>query len=115
MIRDFGSFTRRGLLADLDRPVEMRWGQIGERAGGARLERIILLFWSQYYFLISAFVPIHIFNVMIFHEKNIHSFMISMQISMFIRDDDIFPKNCLTGSTGCGVCRSSEGMATREA
>ena len=34
MIRDFGSFTRRGLLADLERPAEMWWGQIAERAGG---------------------------------------------------------------------------------
>ena len=30
----FGSFTRRGLLADLERPAEMWWGQITERAGG---------------------------------------------------------------------------------
>ena len=34
MIRYFGSFTRRGLLADLERPAEMWWGQIAERAGG---------------------------------------------------------------------------------
>ena len=34
MIRDFGSFTRRGLLADLEHPAEMWWGQIAERAGG---------------------------------------------------------------------------------
>ena len=34
MIRNFGSFTRRGLLADLERPAEMWWGQIAERAGG---------------------------------------------------------------------------------
>ena len=33
MIRDFGSFTRRALLADLERPVEMWWGQIAEKAG----------------------------------------------------------------------------------
>ena len=26
MTRDFGSFTRRGLLADLERPAEMWWG-----------------------------------------------------------------------------------------
>ena len=40
MIRDFGSFTRRGLLADLERPAEMWWGQIAERAwgGGGRGE-----------------------------------------------------------------------------
>ena len=36
MIHDFGSFTRRGLLADLERPVEMWWGQIAERAGGGK-------------------------------------------------------------------------------
>ena len=36
MIRDFGSFTRRGLLADLERPVEMWWGQIGEREQGGK-------------------------------------------------------------------------------
>ena len=34
MIRDFGSFTRRGLLADLELPAEIWWGQITERAGG---------------------------------------------------------------------------------
>ena len=34
VIRDFGSFTRRGLLADLERPAEIWWGQIAERAGG---------------------------------------------------------------------------------
>ena len=34
MIRDFGSFTRRGLLADLERPAEMWWGQIAEREQG---------------------------------------------------------------------------------
>ena len=34
MIRDFDSFTRSGLLADLERPVEMWWGQIADRAGG---------------------------------------------------------------------------------
>ena len=33
MIRDFGSFTRRGLFVDLERPAEMWWGQIAERAG----------------------------------------------------------------------------------
>ena len=36
MIRDFGSFTRRGLLADLERPAEMWWGQIAERARGGK-------------------------------------------------------------------------------
>ena len=34
MIRDFGSFTRRGLLADLERPAEIWWGHIADRAGG---------------------------------------------------------------------------------
>ena len=34
MIRDFGSFTRRGLLADLERPTEIWWGQIADRAVG---------------------------------------------------------------------------------
>ena len=34
MIRDFGSFTRRGLLADIERPTEIWWGQIADRAGG---------------------------------------------------------------------------------
>ena len=34
MIRDFGSFTRRGLLAGLELPVEIWWGQIADRAGG---------------------------------------------------------------------------------
>ena len=34
MILDFGSFTRRGLLADLERPVEIWWGQIADRAEG---------------------------------------------------------------------------------
>ena len=33
MIRDFGSFTRRGLLVDLELPGEIWWGQIAERAG----------------------------------------------------------------------------------
>ena len=31
MIRDFGSFTRRGLLADLERPAKIWWGQIADR------------------------------------------------------------------------------------
>ena len=31
---DFGSFTKRGLLADLEQPVEIWWGQIADRAGG---------------------------------------------------------------------------------
>ena len=34
MIRDLGSFTRTGLLADLERPAEIWWGQIADRAGG---------------------------------------------------------------------------------
>ena len=34
MILDFGSFNRRGLLADLELSAEMWWGQIAERAGG---------------------------------------------------------------------------------
>ena len=34
MIRDFGSFTRRGLLADLERPAEiLGWGHSTEREG----------------------------------------------------------------------------------
>ena len=33
MIRDFGSFTRRGLLADLEHPAEIWWGHIADRAG----------------------------------------------------------------------------------
>ena len=32
VILDFGSFTRRGLLADLERRAEMWWGQITDRA-----------------------------------------------------------------------------------
>ena len=38
MILDFGSFTRRGLLADLKRPVEIWWGQIADTAGGGKTE-----------------------------------------------------------------------------
>ena len=34
MIRDFGSFTGRGLLADLERPAEIWWGQIADAAAG---------------------------------------------------------------------------------
>ena len=34
MIRDFGSFTRRGLLADRERPAEIWWGQIADTAAG---------------------------------------------------------------------------------
>ena len=34
MIRDFGSFTRRGLLADLEHPAEIWWGHIADRAWG---------------------------------------------------------------------------------
>ena len=30
MIRDFGSFARRGLLADLERPAEIWWGHIAD-------------------------------------------------------------------------------------
>ena len=41
MIRDFGSFTRRGLLVDLEHPAEMWWGQIGERAGGEAGEETV--------------------------------------------------------------------------
>ena len=33
MIRDFGSFIRRGLLADLECSAEIWWGQIADRAG----------------------------------------------------------------------------------
>ena len=33
MIRDFGCFTRRGLLADLERPAEIWGGHIAYRAG----------------------------------------------------------------------------------
>ena len=35
MIRDFGSFTRRGLLADLDRPAEIWWGTNRRQSGGS--------------------------------------------------------------------------------
>ena len=38
MIRDFGSFTRSGLLADLECPAEIWWEQIAERAAGAGCE-----------------------------------------------------------------------------
>ena len=41
MIRDFGSFTRRGLLADLERPAEMWWGQIAESRGGEAGEETV--------------------------------------------------------------------------
>ena len=34
MIRDIGSFTRRGLLADLESPAEIWWEEIADRAGG---------------------------------------------------------------------------------
>ena len=34
MILDFGSLTRRGLLADLEHPVEIWWGHIADRAEG---------------------------------------------------------------------------------
>ena len=39
MIPDFGSFTRMGLLVDLERPVEIWGGHILDRAVGAKLER----------------------------------------------------------------------------
>ena len=32
MIGDVGSFTRRGLLVDLERPAEIWWEQIADRA-----------------------------------------------------------------------------------
>ena len=41
MSSDFGSFTRRGLLADLERPAEMWWGQIAGRAGGETGEETV--------------------------------------------------------------------------
>ena len=31
---DFGSLTKRGLLADLEQPVEIWWRQIADRTGG---------------------------------------------------------------------------------
>ena len=34
MILHFGSFTRRGLLADLEHPAEILGGHISNRAGG---------------------------------------------------------------------------------
>ena len=34
MVLDFGSFTRRGLLADVECPAEIWWGHIADRAGG---------------------------------------------------------------------------------
>ena len=33
MILDFSSFTRRGLLADLEHPAEIWWGQIADSRG----------------------------------------------------------------------------------
>ena len=36
MIRDFGSFTRRGLLADLERPAEMWWGTNRRESRGGK-------------------------------------------------------------------------------
>ena len=33
MIRYFGSFTRRGLLADVEHPEEIWWGHIADRVG----------------------------------------------------------------------------------
>ena len=41
MIRDFGSFTRRWLLADLERPVEIWWGQFADTAGGETGEETV--------------------------------------------------------------------------
>ena len=41
MIRDFGNYTRRGLLADLERPAEIWWGQIRDRAGGETREEMV--------------------------------------------------------------------------
>ena len=45
MIRDFDSFTRRGLLADLEHPAEIWWGQIADRVlgggGGETGEEIV--------------------------------------------------------------------------
>ena len=41
MIRDFGSFTRRGLLADLEHPAEIWWGQLAGRAGGENGEETV--------------------------------------------------------------------------
>ena len=41
MIHDFGSFTRRGLLADLERPAEMWWGRIRESRGGEAGEETV--------------------------------------------------------------------------
>ena len=35
MIRDIGSFTRRGLLADLERPAEISQTERGGGGGGA--------------------------------------------------------------------------------
>ena len=34
MILDFGSYTKRGVLADLEHPAEIWVGQIADRAGG---------------------------------------------------------------------------------
>ena len=41
MIRDFGSFTRRGLLSDLERPAEIWWGHIANTAGGKTGEETV--------------------------------------------------------------------------
>ena len=41
MIHDFGSFTRRRLLADLERPAEIWWGQIADTAGGETGEEMV--------------------------------------------------------------------------
>ena len=36
MICDFGGFTRRGLLTDLERPAEILWGHIADRGRDRR-------------------------------------------------------------------------------
>ena len=41
MIHDFGSFIRRGLLADLERPAEIWWGKIADRARGKTGEEMV--------------------------------------------------------------------------
>ena len=41
MIRDFGIFTRRRLLADLEHPAEIWWGKIADRVGGKTGEEMV--------------------------------------------------------------------------
>jgi len=41
VIRDFGSFTRRGLLADLERPAEMWWAKLQREQGGEAGEETV--------------------------------------------------------------------------